>query len=108
MHSKNNGKVLRDNKIFFDLQRQGRLKYNVVNIRPLYLKYYKHFVRNKNIHSDELTGIYFVVWDVLAYHHPNHGGYRIERITYAYDSVSPKEHEPTLGERLLANRLRDA
>ena len=88
MHGKNSGKVLRDNKTFLSLMRQGRIKYNVTNIRPFCLKYYKHYVRNTNTLCDELSGIHFVIWSVLAYHYPSYVGYRIERIVYAYDSVS--------------------
>ena len=88
MHSKTNGKLLRDNKNFLNLMRQGRLKYNVTNIRPSCLKYYKHYVRNKNIHCDELSGIHFIIWDVLAFHYPIYISYKIQRITYAYDTVS--------------------
>ena len=59
MYSKTSGKVLRDNKTFLNLMRQGRLTYNITNIRPFCLKYYKHYVRNTNIHCDELTGIQY-------------------------------------------------
>ena len=88
MHGKNSGKVLRDNKTFLSLMRQGRIKYNVTNIRPFCLKYYKHYVRNTNTPCDELSGIHFVIWDVLAFHYPIYISYKIQRITYAYDTVS--------------------
>ena len=94
MHSKNNGNILRDNKIFRLLMRQGRLKYNFRNVRPHCLKYYTHFVRSKNLHAGDLAEIHFVAWDVLAYaglvDGKNHRGYvvlTVEYNTYDFDDV---------------------
>ena len=96
MHAKtSNGKVLRDTKIFRSLLRQGNLKFNVRHFPPTRLKYYLNFVRTENLHYDELTDVFFYVWDASTSSGPSTvttassspSSFTAVHAAYDYDSV---------------------